>query len=372
MANTAEQKSSFAQKIEYIDLPYYGFDKNFSRTAEIKMTCAGHVIHGLIRSLSSGGDVRLSYDDIHEITGYSKAAISEGITRLEDCQIIKQDKSNRSHTRYTIEKQEDRKGFIRLDRALFEIIERLYGDIHFTRKEKNIVCFLVGMASRNGADGKISCSYATIAKALDLHPSTAAGLIKKIIKAGVIHRPKGCRGTCASSPSEYILDIKLRLAYEKLKKRRAGEAIARHNKDQNIKPLEKKRNEQDPQCEEEKRKEYFAERESYYSKLQDLEDTRVEKNKRILIQDTEYQSIRSKLFDRRMAQNRAEIAHDREGWKRITKEIETLEGAKAARFIALGMTETDITPQRRCKSCGDKGILPSGRLCNCYPKGVPR
>ena len=38
------------------------------------------------------------------------------------------------------------------------------------------------------------------------------------------------------------------------------------------------------------------------------------------------------------------------------------------RLKALGIPESKLVPQYKCKKCSDTGFLPSGEVCDCYEK----
>lgn len=378
MAEAAQKLNTFARSIEYIDTPLHTYKMDLWGDDIDDQTCAAAIIYGLIYSLSNtkknpDGSVWVSYQDIHEITEYWFSAISDALKRLEDHGIIEQDKSNRSHTRYRIKKEIECGGFIRLDAALFGIIEAEYGNFHFTRTEKLILCFMVGMAMREKAEGKYNGSHATVGKVVNCHPETARLAINKIMHAGLFHRPKESKGTCAKNPSEYIIDTKLLLEYGKVRKQRKAEAIererrAKESRSAEAAPVLMPASAFDTPI-------IPPGYDEYFNRIRGEEDERVKKIRGILSRDTVYGPADKKRLELNLDKFRAVARGDRESFQRLTIDINEQETIISSRLKELGISPDELEYHRKCKLCEDSGYLPNGRPCSCYPRwqrGRPR
>ncbi len=357
MTELNKNQNNFAKSIEYIDLPYYSLKRSFANGK--KLPCSAKLLYGLIQSIApENGNAWFSYDDIGAIVEIVPSTISAAKKRLDG--IIAQNKHNRSHTRYTVCKTVTSKGFIRYDKELFRVIEQIYGKLRFTKQEKIIVSFMVGMAMRENAGAKYAGSYATIGKVCGCGKNTAQACIDKIVPRGLFHRPKEMKGTCSGKPSTYILDTALRLNYKRVVERRKAEAITRRAENSRVQTSRQEaRQEYDAT--------YMKKREAYYAGLQAADDKRRRELIDMLNSDPIYKENSMALIkcshERLSMISSFDFAKEQE----IGERYQQLQRAVTERLRHFGVSEEDLEPKYHCKYCEDTGFIPNGKPCGCYP-----
>ena len=111
-----------------------------------------------------------------------------------------------------------------------------------------------------------------------------------------------------------------------------------------------------------------AERESYYAKLREEAQQRVDKYLLKANREPRFKEITGELSRMEIAQAKAEIFEPVTLPALLIKKQALIKERREI-LKGLNMTEADLLPRYKCLKCSDTGFKPDGCQCNCYPKG---
>ncbi len=110
-----------------------------------------------------------------------------------------------------------------------------------------------------------------------------------------------------------------------------------------------------------------GEREHYYSVLRERAQAKAENARKKAEENAEYKYALSQLKKDEIALAKAEVFTP----EKVEYFKERLADWTQMRDMALadmGLSERSFLPEYTCEKCSDTGFLPSGRMCDCYPK----
>lgn len=108
-----------------------------------------------------------------------------------------------------------------------------------------------------------------------------------------------------------------------------------------------------------------ADRERYYALLREKAQTRADKYLAKANKNARFKEISAELSKMEIALAKAEVFEPK-NLPTLTEKKQSLLNERKGILSALGMQESDLTPQFTCKKCSDTGFLPSGIACDCY------
>ncbi len=108
-----------------------------------------------------------------------------------------------------------------------------------------------------------------------------------------------------------------------------------------------------------------ADRERYYALLREKAQTRADKYLAKANGNARFKEISTELSKMEIALAKAEVFEPK-NLPALTEKKQSLLTERKGILSALGMQESDLTPQFVCGKCSDTGFLPSGTACGCY------
>lgn len=166
-----------------------------------------------------------------------------------------------------------------------------------------------------------------------------------LIRAGLIYCPNEDKGVNAYKKSTYTLNYKL---------------VRQHEKKADGKPAAKAKT---PNTAEEIEQAYRDKRERA-ELVAERNVIRARENVRFKYADDLYNSLRVSVSLANVL-NPEKVAE-------LERRVAQAKTERLLALSALGFSEEDLEPRYECKLCNDKGWLPNGERCKCYPRGAPQ
>jgi DNA replication protein dnaC len=110
-----------------------------------------------------------------------------------------------------------------------------------------------------------------------------------------------------------------------------------------------------------------ADRERYYARLREKAQSVADKYMAKANSDPRFKEISAELSRMEIALAKAEVFQP-ETLPALKEKKAALTEERKQRLKALGIPESKLVPQYKCKKCSDTGFLPSGEVCDCYEK----
>ena len=192
-------------------------------------------------------------------------------------------------------------------------------------------------------------SAGQFAQDLGICKTTVKKSLRALMKAGLIYRAKENKGKSKYNLSGYEVNREVYEYKKYLKKPRA------------------KRGEKAFVSAEIAAANAKAERESYYAKLREEAQQRVDKYLLKANREPRFKEITGELSRMEIAQAKAEIFEPVTLPALLIKKQALIKERREI-LKGLNMTEADLLPRYKCLKCSDTGFKPDGCQCNCYPK----
>lgn len=341
----------------YIRLPYSSYKKQYGgralRRSEI-------LLLGTVFSYSTAKDAvsngcNMSYRKFEEKLNLSHGTVARGIKALKRFGAITQDKSNRSGASYQCVNPSKESGFIKVDLYLYATKFFVRGEEearYLSKSAIDVLCLIKTHCANKAGNGDFVGSVRGIATTLNLTKTTVQKAIDVLLGAKLIFRDQAGRGVNGHRRSRFLVNEKLlRRAEKRHKKETAPQTTERR-----LSPNEQAANER-------------AEFESYYATLRNQAEKRVEWFSDRLRHDDTYTRVNGAM---RALEPKIAYAEEFKLFDlvKLKREHKKLQLERAKRMAELNISEVDLVPKWRCEKCSDTGFLPSGKMCDCYPKGV--
>ena len=217
--------------------------------------------------------------------------------------------------------------------------------------EETIVSIFLTNATNPKAKKGFECSYESLAHMTGRSARGVEEAIRRLLRAGIIHRPK--KGTSKYRKSRYTVCKKLRLMagkekLEDVKPNAEGQAKDRRTRaeiDADARTLWER---------------HFA---PLHARAQAIADANVRRAE----SDRDYAAVHKEIRGLEPAIARAKHDGDRRTAERLTRRHASLKVLQARILSRLGLTAADLQPKYKCTVCEDTGFRKSdGRMCDCW------
>lgn len=217
--------------------------------------------------------------------------------------------------------------------------------------EETIVSIFLTNATNPKAKKGFECSYESLAHMTGRSARGVEEAIRRLLRAGIIHRPK--KGTSKYRKSRYTVCKKLRLMagkekLEDVKPNAEGQAKDRRTRaeiDADARTLWER---------------HFA---PLHARAQAIADANV----RRADSDLDYAAVHKEIRGLEPAIARATFEGDRRTAEQLTRRHASLKVLQARILSRMGLTAADLQPKYKCTVCEDTGFRKSdGRMCNCW------
>ena len=326
-------------------------------------------VEGLVRAIiynfsNTGKTCNMSYSAFGEKLNVAKSTIARAIADIKsssDVEIVRRG-GQASKYQYKGVLQKKITHIFTPDFLMFEKFEFPDGERPMRGIERDVYSLILTHSlDKNGA-GKFEGSDQSMAAILGCSKKSVYNATYNLMKAGVIYRPK--KGVNRHSESTYVADTQLfRHLARKNKLKRTK--LWTKEVDEGEKQAQKLANEQEQAIEGANAR---AERERYYSLLQDAAQRRVDKYMSIARKDARFNIVTSELARLERAQAVAELNMPDKLPALKVKGVE-LRIDRRKILTELGLSESHITLQYRCALCKDTGFRSNGKQCTCYDPG---
>ena len=221
-----------------------------------------------------------------------------------------------------------------------------------TGVEEIIVSIIASHAANPNAKRGFEGSAGRFAQLTGYSVCACGTAIHALILAGIVHRPR--RGTSRHRLSRYVICADLRRIL-------CGEERAEKGADKPRRPLTKSEIDHDARTAYER----------HFSLLRNAAEQRADAARNVAEADPAYSRAHREIRGLEPKIAFAEVRGDAATVRELTARRRSLMVSQARALARLGLTAADLTPQYRCKKCGDTGYLPNGHMCNCWrpPKG---
>ena len=376
MAKVAEQLNQKKCSVTRFKIHDGMFAKEFLGSGGKKLTPTAKRILALVNSLTKKGKPAfLTYRNYNEVLESSDKATCKGLSRLKEADLIEQDKSNRSYSKYTVKKKPKGKGYTTYDKKYFEIIdEHAKKPVRWRRSSVQLLaCRLIRHLISEGKEWFVA-SHDHIANMLGISKRSAQNAVDHLMYCKVIFRPKEYKGKYAGKASAYRFGSALTDTLRKYENQQQEEAKQKAK----AKRAKAKRTSSDavgtseqaaPQSAAERKK---IARERYWAARREKAYKRANKYETLAMGDAAYKNAMETIRKDEIELARAEV-HAPETVREIQIRLNKAHRERADALLRLHLTEEDLLPYD-CKKCEDSGYLPNGRMCNCYsspPRGAP-
>lgn len=353
MNQTNIAQLNIPEEIEgYSRQPYWIFKMKINgrkiRRSEIGLFCA---IRSFCEAKSNNAmkACNLSYDGFSRLYGYSHATVARAVKNGKEAGIIGQNKENRSHSAYTFDylPSTPGKGYITRYNYLKFITFTINGKegCRLTECQINVLSLIKSFCD-DPDNRNYEGSMRIMQKTLECSKNTIQKAIDVLLAARLIFRPH--RGKNKYNRSEYVVNTRLLRAEEKKYKK----SVKNFNAPKSKKVVD---DEQDRR----------ADRERYYAGLRQMAEERANRFQCELNSDEKYKTLKSRL-PKPSVLYRLEYEDGCE-YEKMKATEKSLNVQMAKRRKELGISLADLTPQYHCKHCSDKGFLPDGKYCDCFP-----
>lgn len=320
-----------------------------------KLTPSAVSVAGKIYGFSHTNDpeavCRLSYEQIREEFGFSRATIAAAIGQLCEDKKIERVKRDQDGTAYKYIEEVKGKRYDNIPQYLYTAEICICGIWRKpTPSEIRLLAHIMTACENRNNGGVCRGSVGQFAQDLWLCKTTVKKALRALMKAGLIYRAKENKGKSKYNLSGYEVNREV-YGYKKyLKKSRAkrekklfipAEVAAANAK---------------------------AERESYYAKLREEAQQRVDKYLLKVNRAPKFKEITGELSRMEISQAKAEIFEPATLPALLIKKQALIKERREI-LKGLNMTEADLLPRYKCPKCSDTGFKPDGCQCNCYPKG---
>ena len=191
MAKAAEQLNQKKCSVTRFKIHDGMFAKEFLGSGGKKLTPTAKRILALVNSLTKKGKPAfLNYRNYNEVLESSDKATCKGLSRLKEADLIEQDKSNRSYSKYTVKKKPKGKGYTTYDKKYFEIIdEHAKKPVRWRRSSVQLLaCRLIRHLISEGKEWFVA-SHDHIANMLGISKRSAQNAVDHLMYCKVILRP---------------------------------------------------------------------------------------------------------------------------------------------------------------------------------------
>lgn len=329
----------------YIRIPYEFLSKG--------LTAAALLILGKIFTFSNISNrqdsvCRSSFRRFAQDFRLSERQIARKVKELKGKKVVVQDKSLNTCAAYTYAGEKCGKSFIRSDLYLYQKEFEIHGEgKRYLTLSEILVLSLIWTHCNNPETGKYTGSIRGMAKLLGLSPSTVQRCIEVLKRANlIICEAKAPNGSCWSA---YRVNEKhLKTAEREYKRSAKKEGYV----DPKIAALDAQ-----------------SEREHFYSVAKRRAEAPAEQAKERLRSDERYRKAEQRYNMLMPKIGKYDAFGQTEELKKAKGEQKRWAAVMAERMNAMNISPEDLRPRYRCVKCSDTGFRPSGKMCDCYPKG---
>lgn len=280
---------------------------------------------------------QFTYQEIVERYGFSRAAVARALKLLMNNKLIERgEKKSIYHCMIDTENK-----YLSIENWLREATFTLDGaDYRLTKKELRVLSYLISVTNE-GNKNPYESSVKAIAGVLKISRPTVSSALQRLKELKLISI-SGVAKNARWKARYYVHGDKIRA------KRKSFVRQYRHEK--------AVQNEADAR----------ADREHYYAVLRQRDQDRLDRIEGKANSDPEYREAASAIRRLDVQIAHAELRNLPE-LENLRKEYDEAQRVRIRRMDALKIVEEDLLPHYVCKKCHDKGFLPNGRACNCYP-----
>lgn len=217
--------------------------------------------------------------------------------------------------------------------------------------EESIVSVLLTNATNPKAKKGFDASYESMANLLGRSKDGVEKAIGRLLRAGVIHRPR--KGTSKHRKSRYIACRELRLM--------AGKEIEEEKQQVPAEQPAYKRTKAEIDAD------ARTERDRHYQYLRDAAQARADANRERAESDGEYSRIHREIRGLEPAIERARHDGTMATAEQLARRRKALKVQEARILSRLGLTAADLEPKWNCPICHDTGFrIKDGKMCDCW------
>ena len=344
-----------------------------------KLTPSAVSVAGKIYGFSHTNDpeavCRLSYEQIREEFGFSRATIAGAIEQLCKAKKSERVKRDQDGTAYKYIEEIKGKRYDNIPQYLYTAEICVCGEWRkLTPSEIRLLAHITTACENKKTGGICRGSAGQFARDLGICKTTVKKALRALMKAGLIYRAKENKGKSKiervkrdqdGTAYKYIEEHKGKSKYN-LSGYEVNRAVYEYKK--YLKKPRAKRGEKPFVSAEVAAANAKAERESYYAKLREEAQQRVDKYLLKANREPRFKEITGELSRMEIAQAKAEIFEPVTLPSLLIKKQALIKERREI-LKGLNMTEADLLPRYKCLKCSDTGFKPDGCQCNCYPKG---
>ena len=326
---------------------------SFTRTIEVPTkTDLGEILRDksgepIMKKVKAGA--RFTYEKVVEELGRGRSTIAQAFAKLREEELIKKVDRDIDGTEYVYVGEPAGGKYYVYPLYLHTMTIYVNGEYRqLTTVEVHVLGYLMSECAspKNGGDpqrggGRCKTSYKKLARELQYSVSAIRQAIYNLMKARAVYRPERFKGLNRKKLSRYEVNSGLYL-YKKYLKKKANT-----------------------------REEEIKIRTSYYAELREEMQRRAEKYMAIAQRNAVFCNASKQLRGLEFQIAKAEC-YDPNKLPALEKEKALLHAKKKKALSRMGLTLEEVEgSQCNCELCEDRGLLPNGKWCTCYPSGVP-
>ena len=290
---------------------------------------------------------RFTYEKVVEELGRGRSTVAQAFTKLREEELIKKVDRDIDGTEYVYVGEPAGGKYYVYPLYLHTMTICVNGEYRqLTTVEVHVLGYLMSECAspKNGGDpqrggGRCKTSYKKLARELQYSVSAIRQAIYNLMKARAVYRPERFKGLNRKKLSRYEVNSGLYL-YKKYIKKKANT-----------------------------REEEIKIRAEYYAELREESQRRAEKYMAIAQHNAIFKSVALQLRTLDIQIPKAEL-YEPDKLPGLEKQKALLQTKQKKALSRIGLTLEDINVQCNCELCQDKGVLPNGKWCTCYPSGT--
>lgn len=300
-------------------------------------------------------ECRLTYDVVREEFGVCRQTIANGIKKLSSTGQVSRVDRDLKGTAFRYIGDLQGKQYDVVPQYLYTAEICLRGEDSWRKMTSSEIRVLARMMTacadaRNGGNarnggGTYKASLKELSRVLGLAETSVKRAIYALMRAKLIFREKG-KNRFKNSEYRVASCLYEYQGFQKKKKKQPKETVSAQVEAANAR----------------------AARESYYAKLQEAAQNRVDKYLALANKNARFRAIAQELPKIEIAIAKAEL-YDVENVVTLRSQKAALLAERRQVLAGMDLSEEQLKPIRKCRACSDTGHLPNGKQCTCFPVG---
>lgn len=289
---------------------------------------------------------RFTYEQMISETGRGRSTVAAALEELRSKGIIQKTNRDIDGTEYIYVGDPTSGAYYVIPQYLYSVELCVKGEYRrITGVQTHVLAYLMTQCAAPMNGGKPNCgggicktSFKKLARVLNFSVAAVRAAIHTLMKARVVFRTERNKGKNGKKLSGYEVHAGLYLYRKYIKK---AKTVAEEE----------------------------GKRDSYYTDLREQAQRRAEKYFAIASKNKDFLSVHKKISGLKIREAKAEL-YEPDTLPALEAEKRALMKERKTLLSRMGLKVSDISLQCSCSVCKDKGRLPSGGWCTCYPGGA--